>query len=144
MAPWIVWLVIGALLIIAEMATLTFHLLWLGIGALAAMVVSLIAPDLIWLQTLVGCFVALLLTLFTKPLTRRFRAASKGYKNAFDDIVGKKGQVVEEIAVGQLGMVKIDNEIWSATANEKIAAGEAVIVVRRGSAVLEVQKWGGI
>ncbi|PYI54226.1 NfeD family protein [Paenibacillus flagellatus] len=142
MELWALWLIAAGVLVVVEMLTLTFYLLWFGLGALAAAIVAWLMPDAFALQALVGCAVVALLTVFTKPITRRFRP-SRGYRDAVDDLVGKQGIVVEEVADGKPGIVKVGSETWSATSNERLVKGEAVIVVRRGSAVLEVQKWGG-
>ena len=42
---WIFWLVLGAILIVAEVFTSGFVLLWFGIGALAAAFAGLIGID---------------------------------------------------------------------------------------------------
>lgn len=140
---WGIWLIVCGVLLVAEMLTLTFYLLWIGVGAAAAALVAAIAPGAFVLQVLAGCFVAVLLTLFTKPLTRRLRA-SRGYRDAIDDLIGRRGIVLEEIDEGKNGIVKIGNETWSAQSNERLRKNDEVIVVGRGSAILEVQKWGGI
>ncbi|WP_409344429.1 NfeD family protein [Paenibacillus sp. MBLB4367] len=143
MALWAIWLIIAGVLLVVEMMTLTFYLLWLGIGAVIAAVVALAAPDSFVLQVLAGCAAALVLTVFTKPLTRRFRA-SRGYKDAVDDLIGKQGIVIEDIGHGKQGIVKVGGDMWSAVSNETLNKGDTVIIVSRGSAVLEVHKWGGI
>ncbi|MCR8643157.1 NfeD family protein [Paenibacillus sp. N1-5-1-14] len=143
MVPWIVWAVIGVILIIAEMMTFTFYLLWLGIGALAAGVLALFIPDAVFVQVLAGAVVAIILTIFTKPLTRKVRH-SKGFKDAIDVIVGRQGEVIQKIEVGTLGIVKVGGEIWSASASETIEPGTTVIVVSKGSAVIEVTRMGGV
>lgn len=137
---WLIWLIAAGVLIVVEMLTLTFYLLWLGLGALAATVVAVIAPDAILLQVILGSIVALVLTLFTKPLTRRFHG-SKGFKDAVDEMVGLQGTVVEDIHPDAPGIVKVGSETWSAKSEEQISKGETVIVVHRGSAFLQVNKW---
>ncbi|MDQ6421147.1 NfeD family protein [Paenibacillus sp. LHD-117] len=139
---WLIWLIVAGLLIVVEMLTLTFYLLWLGIGALAAAAVDVFFPDAVLVQVIVGCIVALVLTIFTKPLTRRFHAA-RGFKDSPDDLIGMRGTVVEEIGIDHPGIVKVGSETWSANADETIGKGETVIVVNRGSAFLHVNKWGG-
>ena len=47
-AGWILWLILGVGLIIAEIFTLGFVLLWFGIGALAAAAVGFLGFGLIW------------------------------------------------------------------------------------------------
>ncbi|WP_255570475.1 NfeD family protein [Cohnella sp. CFH 77786] len=140
---WAVWLLVGAALIAAEMLTLTFYLLWLGIGALAAAGVGFLVPgSSLYAQLLTAASAALLLTLLTKPLTRRLRRG-RGYEDAIDRIVGREGLVVEPIEPGKPGIVKVAGETWSATADTPLTAGETVEVVKRGTAVLEVRKKGG-
>ncbi|MFC5531616.1 NfeD family protein [Cohnella yongneupensis] len=139
---WAIWLIVGGVLIILEMLTLTFYLLWLGIGAVVAAVVALLpaAPDNFVLQALSGGLVALLLTVYTKPLTRKFRQ-SQGFKDAIDDMVGKPGIVLEDIVDGAPGIVKVGSETWSAISKHMLHKEEKVRVISRGTTVLEVQKW---
>jgi membrane protein implicated in regulation of membrane protease activity len=139
MALWAIWLVIGVLLIIAEMATLTFYLLWLAIGALAAGLVALVTPDFILLQVLVGVVVALILTFYTKPLTRRMRS-SRGYTDVIYELVGREGLVIEDIPLEGLGIVKVGNETWSAQSELPLGKGTPIIVMQSSSTILQVQK----
>jgi membrane protein implicated in regulation of membrane protease activity len=139
---WAIWLIVGGVLLIAEMLTLTFYLLWLGIGAVIAAAVALFAPDWFALQGLSGGAAALILTVFTKPLTRKFRE-SRGYRDAINELVGKQGIVVEAIVDGKPGIVKVGNETWSAVSQINLNIEDKVKVISRGTTVLEVQKWGG-
>ncbi|MEK3882858.1 NfeD family protein [Paenibacillus sp. PL2-23] len=139
---WLIWLIVAGVLIVVEMLTLTFYLLWLGIGALAAALVDVIFPDAVLLEVIVGCLVALLLTIFTKPLTRRIQTG-RGFKDAGLELVGMRGTIVEDVSPDAPGVVKVGSETWSAKSNEVIRQGESVIVVSRGSAFLEVNKWEG-
>lgn len=136
---WAIWLVIGVLLIIAEMATLTFYLLWLAIGSLAAVLVALVMPDSIILQVLLGVIVALILTLFTKPLTKRMRS-SKGFTDVIYQLVGQEGLVIEDIPLEGLGIVKVGNETWSAQSEVPLIKGTPIIVVQSYNTILQVQK----
>jgi inner membrane protein len=142
MSMWIVWLVIGILLIVAEMLTLTFYMLWIGIGALVAAAIAFFLPDAYLWQVLFGGIVIIGLTIFTRPITRKVRH-SKGFKDAIDELVGKQGEVVRDIESGSLGIVKVGNETWSADADEPINQGERVIVVQRSSSVVKVKRMEG-
>jgi membrane protein implicated in regulation of membrane protease activity len=142
MEMWIWWVVVGIILIIAEMASFTFYLLWLGVGALAAALTAWIVPDSLLVQVIVGGVVTIALTVFTRPLTRKVRQ-SRGFKDAIDELVGKRGEVMEAITPETMGIVKVGTESWSATGDEPIAKGESVKVVRRSSTVVHVERWGG-
>ncbi|MNS23131.1 hypothetical protein D3C72_549380 [compost metagenome] len=142
MHTWVFWLIAAGILLVFEMMTLTFYLLWLSIGAGAAALVALIAPDNILMQVVIGCVVALILTLFTKPLVRRFRT-SRGFQDIGTELVGKQGIVVEPIDKSKNGIVKIGGDTWTAVSDQFIDVGEQVIVVKRGNAILEVERWEG-
>jgi len=139
---WAIWLIVAGVLLIAEMLTLTFYLLWLGIGAVIAAVLALIVPEALTVQALSGGVAALALTVFTKPLTRRFRE-SRGYRDVIHELVGKQGIVVEAISPGNPGIVRVGNEAWSAVSLDTLTKDDQVLVISRGTTVLEVQKWGG-
>ncbi|MNO57890.1 Inner membrane protein YbbJ [compost metagenome] len=141
MVVWVFWLIAAGVLFVVEMMTLTFYLLWLSIGALAACVVSLLLPDALLLQVLAGSAVALGLTIFSKPLVARFRSPSE-FKDTGTDIVGRQGLVVEPIEPGRYGQVKVGGDTWSATSIESLGKDEVVKVVGRSSTIIEVVRWG--
>lgn len=140
MEAWVFWLIAAGILLVLEMMTLTFYLLWICIGAVVAAVVAWLAPDAFVLQVLAGCLVALVLTAFTKPLTRKIHS-SKGYEDMGIELVGKQGIVVEPIEQGQYGIVKVGGDTWSATSTQNLDREERVRVVKRGSSIIEVERW---
>jgi membrane protein implicated in regulation of membrane protease activity len=139
MEMWAIWLIIGVLLIIAEMATLTFYLLWLGVGALFAALTAWFLPDATGVQVLIGIVVAIGLTIYTRPLTRRVRE-SKGFTDVIYQLVGQEGIVIEPIPIEGLGIVRVGNETWSAAADEPLVTGTPIIVVQSRNTTLQVQK----
>lgn len=142
MATWIIWLVIAGILVVVEMLTLTFYLLWLAVGAAVACLLSLLFPDLLVVQIVSGALVSLLLTIFTKPLTRWMHTGTE-YQEPNQQLVGKEGVVLEAILPGKPGIVRIGSETWSASAAEALEAGQFVTVIRRGTTILEVENRGG-
>jgi membrane protein implicated in regulation of membrane protease activity len=142
MELWVIWLILAGILVVVEMLTLTFYLLWLAIGAAVAAVIDWIWPGSFVLQLVAACIIVLVLTVFTGPIARRFHS-SRGYKDVVDELVGKQGIVLERVAAETPGIVKVGNETWSAVSAETLEKGDAVVVVSRGSAVLQVEKWGG-
>jgi membrane protein implicated in regulation of membrane protease activity len=61
-------------------------------------------------------------------------------ENNDDDIIDKDGFVLMDIDMNKPGVVKIENQIWSAKSDEYIKKGERVIVVRREGLYLIVKK----
>lgn len=143
MVVWVFWLIAAGALFVVEMMTLTFYLLWLSVGALAAGLVSLIAPEAIVSQVIIGSLVALGLTIFSKPLASKFRN-SRGFRDTGTEIVGRQGLVIEPIELGGYGQVKVGGDTWSASSNQSLSKGEVVRVIRRGTTIIEVERWGDI
>lgn len=141
MVMWVFWLIVAGALFVVEIITLTFYLLWLSIGALVAGLLSLLVPEAILFQVVLGSLVALGLTLFTKPLVARIRS-SRGFKDVGTDIVGRQGVVIESIVQGRYGQVKIGGDTWSASSVQSLAKDEVVRVVKRGNTIIEVERWG--
>lgn len=135
---WWLWMVAGILLIVGEMFTLSFYLLWLGIAALVAAVAAYFFPETYWLPPAVASITGLLLIIFTKPLTARIREA-KGYNDPVTYMANRSGEVVEPITPTRLGIVKVGSEMWSASAQVPLYPGQRVLVVSQSSTVLQVQ-----
>ncbi|MHC2835333.1 NfeD family protein [Bacillus sp. F9_6S_D1_P_5] len=139
MAAWVIWFIIAGILFIAEMLSITFYMLWLGIGAVVGGLIALFAPEALLLQVIAGAIVSLTLTFFTKRISKNFREA-KGFTDTVDMLVGKKGTVMQAITNEANGIVKVDGDTWTATADDPIDAGEKVIVIKRHSTILQVKK----
>ncbi|ALI98072.1 NfeD family protein [Rufibacter tibetensis] len=134
---WWLWLIAGILLLVAEMITGTFYLLWLGIAVFVAAVLAYLFPETYWLPPAAASASALLLILFTKPLTVRLRQA-KGYHDPSHQLTNKHGEVLEPISPTRLGTVRVGTEIWSASSPEELSPGQRIIVISQSSTVLKV------
>ncbi|WP_214328809.1 NfeD family protein [Bacillus paranthracis] len=139
MAAWVIWFIIAGILFIAEMLSITFYMLWLGIGAVVGGLIALFVPEALLLQVIVGGIVSLTLTFFTKRISKNFREA-KGFTDTVDMLAGKKGIVMQAITNEANGIVKVDGDTWTAIADDPIDAGEKVIVIKRHSTILQVKK----
>ncbi|EMI9088347.1 NfeD family protein [Bacillus cereus group sp. RP37] len=139
MAAWVIWFIIAGILFIAEMLSITFYMLWLGIGAVVGGLIALFVPEALLLQVIAGAIVSLTLTFFTKRISKNFREA-KGFTDTVDMLVGKKGIIMQAITNETNGIVKVDGDTWTAIADDPIDAGEKVIVIKRNSTILQVKK----
>ncbi len=136
----VIWIVVGIVLVIAEVLTFTFYLLWLGIGALVAGLVAWIAPEQFYVQFGVGALVTLILTYYTRSFSRKVDQ-SPGFIDKVEDLIGSKGVVVETIEPEGLGVVRVGTETWSAKADELIEQDDTIVVTARGTSILTVEKW---
>ena len=112
---WHIWLIIAGVCLIIEVITVGFLIFWLAIGALFAMVVSLI------IQTSVFVISSALLIFVTKPFVKKFVNNRNTIKTNVYSSVGKKGIVTKDInSIDSTGQIKVDGELWSATGFENM------------------------
>jgi len=140
---WVIWLIIAAIFVVAEVFTSGFFLLWFGVGALAAAVMAMLGVDGLVAQTLVFLIVSVALvvasrTIFEKVLNRT--ADTNRLRSGIEAIIGQVGTVVES-SRGALneGAVKVYGSIWTAFPAEgerPLREGDSVAVERiEGNAI---------
>src|SRR5258708_134067 len=144
---WIVWTVLGAVLIIAEIFTTGFVLLWFGIGALAAALAGLAGIHSITAQFLIFAIVSIALTAASRTIfVQYFSRESTGgdLKSGVEGLPGKIGTVVSS-SRGALheGAVKVFGSTWTAypvDSDEPLVAGDRVCVERVHGASIYVRR----
>lgn len=146
---WIFWIVLGAVLIIAEISTTGFVLLWFGIGALAAAFAGMVGVHSITLQFLIFAIVSIGLTAASRTIFVKYfsRETSGGdLKSGVEGLPGKIGTVVSS-SRGALheGAVKVFGSTWTAYPTEgegPLEAGDRVEVERVQGASIYVRRVG--
>jgi len=129
----IVFVVIGLLMLIAEMHTPGFFIAVPGTVFIILGIVFLILRDSVTIPIAVAVILitsvvaTVLVILFYKKLGEGKLEAT----TTVDNLVGKEGIVVRRVEPNNLrGKVKIGGNIWSATANEVIEEGKRVVVIK--------------
>jgi membrane protein implicated in regulation of membrane protease activity len=137
---WILWIVLGAILIVAEMFTLGFVLFWFGLGALAAAFAG-------WLgfgfgfQFLVFALISITLTAMSRTIfVNYFPQNEDSLKSGIDSLPGQIGTVtIGSKGALQEGAVKVYGSTWTAFPIDDahpLIEGEKVEVVRvQGSSI---------
>lgn len=145
---WILWIILGIILIIAEIFTLGFVLLWFGIGAFAAALGGVIGLGFIW-QFLIFAVVSIALTAMSRTIFAKYFAQNEEdtIKTGMDALPGQVGTVMisSQGALNE-GAVKVYGSIWTAFPIESDVAlieGEKVEVVRIQGSSIYVQKIEG-
>ena len=90
---WIMWCVLGLILVVAEIFTTGFVLLWFGIGALAAAFAGLVGINSLAIQFLIFAVVSTGLTaasrtIFTNYFTRE--QSGQALRTGADALPGKQ------------------------------------------------------
>lgn len=138
---WILWLVLAVGLIVAEIFTLGFVLLWFGIGALAAALVGFAGLGLTW-QFLTFAVVSIALTAMSRTIFAKYFSHGEHdrVKMGVDSLPGQVGTVTMA-SKGALneGAVKVFGSTWTAfpiDGDETLVEGEKVEVVEvKGSSI---------
>lgn len=144
---WIVWTILGVILIVAEVFTPGFVLLWFGIGALAAAFAGLIGISSLSLQFLIFALVSIALTAASRTIFVNYFSREKSgndLKMGIDALPGMVGTVMtsSEGALNE-GAVKVFGSTWTAYPAEgeaPLEAGERVEVERVQGASIYVRR----
>lgn len=132
---WILWTILGAILIVAEIFTSGFVLLWFGIGALAAAFLGLLGIDSLALQFLAFAVISIGLTAASRTIFVNYFSREKtgqSLRTGVDALPGKVGTVVSSSRGAlQEGAVKVFGSTWTAypaPGEAPLEAGERVCV----------------
>ena len=142
---WILWIVLGVALIIAEIFTFGFVLFCFGIGALAAALVGGLGFGFS-LQFLVFAIVSILLTVMSRTIFAKYFSHSNDHaiKMGMDALPGQIGTVtIGSHGALQEGAVKVYGSTWTAfpvDSETPLLEGEKVEVVRVQGSSIYVQK----
>ena len=147
---WILWAILGAILIVAEIFTSGFVLLWFGIGALAAAFLGFIGVDSLAAQFMVFAIVSIALTAASRTIFINYFSREKSgqsLRSGVDALPGKIGTVVSS-STGALqeGAVKVFGSTWTAypaAGEAPLEAGERVCVESVEGASIYVRRVGG-
>ena len=146
---WILWTILGAILIVAEIFTSGFVLLWFGIGALAAAFLGFIGVDSLAVQFMVFAVVSIALTAASRTIFINYFSREKtgeSLRTGVDALPGKIGTVVSS-STGALheGAVKVYGSTWTAypaVGEAPLEAGERVCVESVQGASIYVRRIG--
>ena len=138
---WIIWLVLGIMLIIAEVFTLGFVLVWFGIGAVAAALIGFLGFGVAW-QFAVFAVVSIALTAMSRTIFAKYlsHADGGGMKMGMDSLPGQIGTVtLGSKGAMQEAAVKVFGSTWTAfpiDSDVVLVEGEKVEVVNiKGSSI---------
>jgi membrane protein implicated in regulation of membrane protease activity len=147
---WILWTILGVILVIAEVFTPGFVLLWFGVGALAAALASFlgagVAAQFVLFISISSALTALSRTIFVNYFAGRDE--TEGLKSGMAGLPGRVGTVVGS-SQGALneGAVKVFGSVWTAYPAEgepPLEAGDRVVVESLRGASIYVRRAGSL
>jgi membrane protein implicated in regulation of membrane protease activity len=128
---WVVWIIAAAILGVAEVLTVSFGMILVAAGALAAALASALGAG-IGIQLAAFVVVSLAGIVVIRPIAMRRLRRRPGLRTGSAALVGKTGYVLAEITP-YAGLVKIAGEEWSARPYDDqsvIPAGSTVDILQ--------------
>ena len=111
---WLLWTLVCVVALILEVSSGTFYLMCFAIGAVGAVVVSLMGTPL-WLQVLVFSAISAVSVFCVRPLlVKCLHPVQKERLSNASALVGRQGVVVEPISAERPGYVRVDGDEWRA------------------------------
>ncbi len=132
------WLIAGLVLLILELFTTTFFLMWIAVAAFLAAGAAYLT-DPVWVEWAVFTVAGVVLLIVTRPLARSIHGSVTLPSNV-DHFLEKRAYVLQTIDNdANTGRVRIESDEWRArSTGGSIAEGEYVIVKRAEGASLIV------
>lgn len=106
------WLIVLALLLAIEIATLGLTTVWFAGGALIGFIASLLGVDF-WIQMVLFILVSLLLLFFTRPVAVKHLNKSR-VKTNYEGLIGKVVKITERVDNdNQTGEALVNGQEWT-------------------------------
>ncbi|NOY88864.1 MAG: NfeD family protein [FCB group bacterium] len=135
---WI-WLVAVVVFLIMELMNPTLIFACFVAGSFIAGIVGLFYPTAYYWQVGVFIGISVILLPLTRTLAKKITKPSPQKSNV-DALIGKIGLVTKSIDPDLGGQVRLEGEIWVATADEKIEENGKVIVKEVSGTKVHVEK----
>ena len=124
---WIIWLALFIGSLVLEAVSMQLFSIWFAVGAIAALIASLLSAP-VWLQIVLFVGVTAISLAATRPLVKRLQKREAQPTNA-DRFVGREAVVLEEINnLKGTGLIKVLGQIWSARTPDGSCIPEGALV----------------
>lgn len=123
-----IWAVIFILTLIIELETADLTTIWFCVASLIALICSIFSMNPLY-QVIVFVASSFVLILATRPLTKKMMNKEIIHTNT-DKLIGMIALVTKQITDGEIGEVKVDNNLWRAISIDgtTIEENEKVII----------------
>jgi membrane protein implicated in regulation of membrane protease activity len=139
------WLVLGVVLIVAEIFIPSFTILWFGLGALVVGVAELFFDIPLSMQVLVWTLFSVLFTLLWFKWVKPLMVDSSNSQLARESAIGESGQVIKLPARDTKGRLRFTTPIlgedeWEFSCDSEVALGDRLYIQEIAGDVLVVAK----
>ncbi|MCI5779172.1 MAG: NfeD family protein [Lentisphaeria bacterium] len=134
------WIVIGTVMLVAELVIPGFVICFFGAGAILTGLILIMCHGLtITWQVVIFVIASVVFTLCGRRIFLGRESGTAGDIDQ-DDPTGETAVVAEAIAPNRTGKVEFRGSFWTAEADSELAVGTEVRIVRRDNLVLTVSK----
>lgn len=134
---WLIWLILAAVFLVAEVFTTGFVLLWFGVGAAVAALLALLGVQSLTVQVFAFLAVASLLVVASRTIFEQFfmrTSSGKDLKTGVAQMIGQSATVTEA-SRGTLNeaAVRAYGSVWTALplpGEAPLQEGETVLIER--------------
>lgn len=140
---WWHWIVIGILLMLAELAVPAFFLMWFGAAAVVVGGAVAVFPAFPFAYQIIAWTVGsvVLIWFWFKVFKRRYHKTRIGFSRG--TFIGEIGLVIKDIQPFDKGRIRfqkpiLGDETWESIADEEIRVGERVKVIDVEGNILKV------
>lgn len=139
------WLVLGIVLVVAEIFIPSFTILWFGLGALVVGVVALLVDIPFSLQVLLWTVFSVVFTVLWFKLVKPRMVDSSNSQGARESAIGESGQVIKLPAGDTRGRLRFTTPIlgedeWEFSCDSEVALGDRLYIQEISGNVLVVAK----
>ncbi|WP_319582669.1 NfeD family protein [uncultured Pseudodesulfovibrio sp.] len=127
---WLIWLGIGLVFVIAELAVPAFIVVFFGAGAFIAGATAFFGASVPVQLVVFGVSSVILLLLFRKMMAATF-TGEKAEDEQERNVIGQLAEVVDAIRPPQPGRIKFQGSFWSARSSEPVEPDSMVRIVKR-------------
>jgi membrane protein implicated in regulation of membrane protease activity len=125
------FIIIGILMVLAELSSPGAFILVPATVLLVLGFVGMVAPDILisWWSPVITAIIVIPVTYVTMKMYQKLAPPAPPETTVATSLVGMTGVVEREVVPNSLkGKVRIDHDTWSATSDRPIAAGKKVVV----------------
>ena len=145
MEPWVIWIIVGALFVVAEIFTASFFAGPIGFGCIVA---AILAEQEASAAVQFGSFIVttVVMLLAIRPVViKMMHGKSDEQVSGIETYVGKQGMITETIdSQAGTGRIKIGGESWRAISDKDIIIEEeslaTVVRIEGSKAVVSVSE----
>ncbi len=139
--PPVVWFLIGLFFALLELMVPGLVLIFFGIGAWLAALLTLILDVSVGVQIFTFALASVLSLIFLRSWFKKrfFQSSLNGSDSDDDELKGKTAKVESAIEPGIPGKVMFNGTLWSAESDSNITVGQQVEIIDKRSITLIVK-----